>query len=210
MNTIQAKLTLHKNIFFRSKLEVKWAKLFENIGLSSIYEPCSVNTRHGQYVPDFYLPSVKTWVEVKPVQPSKIELDKFIDVCVKHNEFGLLVQGFPQSHPSGVEPHLARCNVHLVLPSGINVRISADELYQLAIYEVPGMIWVLDNLITNSKKHYGGYLPPLEDYLRVIAIAPARKKIIARRKSKHIRKSIGQVALMLTKLNHRLQRKGAA
>lgn len=210
MKTIQAKLSMHHHTFFRSKLEVKWAQLFEGLGISSIYEPCGVVTSKGQYIPDFYLPALKTWIEVKPFKPSHIELLKFIEVCVKHKEFGFLVQGYPKSFPCGVEPHLANCNVDLVLPNGAHFQLSADEIYQLSITGCKGLEWVIGQIITESEKHYGGYLPPINEYVRVLDLKPANKKIVARRKRPHLNKGIKQACKVMELLYRRQQPKGAA
>lgn len=84
--TIAAKPTLYKGTIFRSRLEAKWARAFDLLELPYIYEPqgylldrAAMPQRsevpiglieedpkdHRPYVPDFYLPTLGAWVEVK-------------------------------------------------------------------------------------------------------------------------------------------------
>lgn len=54
----QPKPTWYNNYYFRSKLEAKWAVLFDHMKITWEYEPetfiCDDKT---QYTPDFYLPN---------------------------------------------------------------------------------------------------------------------------------------------------------
>lgn len=62
--------TRYKGYRFRSRLEARWAVFFDALGIEWVYEPegyekkdCNGNTI--RYLPDFYLPKAKRWVEVK-------------------------------------------------------------------------------------------------------------------------------------------------
>lgn len=51
---------------FRSRLEARWAVFFDAIGMKWKYEIQGYETDDGaRYLPDFYLPNDKIWVEVK-------------------------------------------------------------------------------------------------------------------------------------------------
>lgn len=71
--TIQAIETRYAGCVFRSRLEARWAVFFDELGIEWEYEPQGFNLpwrltfAEGviRYLPDFYLPSLKTWVEVK-------------------------------------------------------------------------------------------------------------------------------------------------
>lgn len=73
--------TLH-GARFRSTLEAHWAAFFEALGASWQYEP---ETHHMAsqkfgYTPDFYLPGLKTIIEVKPCPVTEPRLiDKYSD-----------------------------------------------------------------------------------------------------------------------------------
>lgn len=53
---------------YRSKLEGQWAAFFETLGVRFEYEPEAFRIDERNYLPDFYLPSVRDglWIEVKP------------------------------------------------------------------------------------------------------------------------------------------------
>ncbi|NLZ31344.1 MAG: hypothetical protein GX885_11510 [Methanomicrobiales archaeon] len=79
----QPKPTWYNNYFFRSKLEAKWAVLFDYMKVAWTYEPDQYICDDGsQYTPDFYLPESYIrddkglFIEVKPegmVNPEYIE-----------------------------------------------------------------------------------------------------------------------------------------
>lgn len=64
--SIAAIETIYKGKRFRSRLEVRWAMFFDELGLEWQYEPQQYGCRTAYYVPDFYLPQKKMFVEVKP------------------------------------------------------------------------------------------------------------------------------------------------
>lgn len=51
---------------FRSRLEARWAALFDLYDIEWIYEPEGFETPSVNYLPDFYLPGLRCYVEVKP------------------------------------------------------------------------------------------------------------------------------------------------
>jgi len=75
---------------FRSRLEARFAFFWNRVGLSYEYEPRLFEfplSNHSpllpthpsktiKYEPDFYLPSLKVWIEVKPKYPKPIEIVK--------------------------------------------------------------------------------------------------------------------------------------
>ena len=65
---IKAIETRYKGYRFRSRLEARWAVFFDAAGIDWQYEPqgFDLGSDLGAYLPDFYLPASKTWVEIKP------------------------------------------------------------------------------------------------------------------------------------------------
>jgi hypothetical protein len=52
---------------FRSRLEARWAVFFDALGVAWEYEPEGFDLgAAGLYLPDFWLPSLGAWFEVKP------------------------------------------------------------------------------------------------------------------------------------------------
>ncbi|MFI6496851.1 hypothetical protein [Nonomuraea typhae] len=63
---IQAVPLTYKGIKFRSSLEADWAATFDELDIYWQYEPMGLLLPSGQrYLPDFFLPSINTWAEVK-------------------------------------------------------------------------------------------------------------------------------------------------
>ncbi len=60
--------TVLDGIRYRSRLEVRWAVFFRQLGLSFLYEPLTAHFRTGgAYKPDFFLlGDLQCWYEVKP------------------------------------------------------------------------------------------------------------------------------------------------
>jgi hypothetical protein len=60
--------TIYSGIRFRSKTEAKWALFMDIIGCKWIYEPEGYDLGNGVfYCPDFYLPDIETFLEIKPI-----------------------------------------------------------------------------------------------------------------------------------------------
>jgi hypothetical protein len=69
--TLKAIETRYKGFRFRSRLEARWAVFFDALGISWSYEPEGFELgRAGRYLPDFWLPDLRMWVEIKPEQPT--------------------------------------------------------------------------------------------------------------------------------------------
>ena len=58
--------TLYAGILFRSRLEARWAMYFDLLGYEWDYELEGFSTKFGGYLPDFYLPKLGIFVEIKP------------------------------------------------------------------------------------------------------------------------------------------------
>lgn len=69
----------YKGIKFRSSLEADWAATFDAVGIYWNYEPMALQLPSGQfYLPDFFLPTLHTWAEVKG--PHWERIDKAIEL----------------------------------------------------------------------------------------------------------------------------------
>ncbi len=61
---------------FRSRLEARWARFFKELDLDFKYEVEGFDLGGLWYLPDFWLPSLNLWVEVKPEEPTDEENEK--------------------------------------------------------------------------------------------------------------------------------------
>lgn len=70
--------TFYKGYHFRSRLEARYAVFFDALGWEWLYEDEGywLGETLGNYLPDFFLPKFKLFVEVKGEAPSDLELAK--------------------------------------------------------------------------------------------------------------------------------------
>lgn len=84
---------------FRSRLEARWAVYFDNAGIDWEYEKEGYVVGGVPYLPDFWLPQVNMWAEVKPMEFTKEETQKLIDLVLL-TKFGCLsLVGVPEWKP---------------------------------------------------------------------------------------------------------------
>jgi hypothetical protein len=77
MNGIKAIETQYKGFLFRSRLEARWAVFFDALRVKWEYEKEGFEFDDGtRYLPDFWLPEHKLWVEVKGDNPTGDEIEK--------------------------------------------------------------------------------------------------------------------------------------
>jgi hypothetical protein len=88
--------TRYRGARFRSRTEARWAVYFDSIGLTWEYEREGYDLGDGVlYLPDFWLPQVSMFAEVKPRELLPDEMDK-IERLVKQGGFPcLLLVGMP-------------------------------------------------------------------------------------------------------------------
>jgi hypothetical protein len=75
MPTITPIQTQYAGCLFRSRLEARWAVFFDHLGITWRYEPEGFNLDGQWYLPDFYLPGLDAWYEVKGTKPTEREED---------------------------------------------------------------------------------------------------------------------------------------
>lgn len=63
---IQPIPTLYRGVSFRSRLEARWAVFYDALGIEWQYEPEGYSLPHGPYLPDFWLPQIAAFIEIKP------------------------------------------------------------------------------------------------------------------------------------------------
>jgi nucleoside 2-deoxyribosyltransferase len=70
---VKAIETCYKGYRFRSRLEARWAVFWDALGVPYDYEPQGFDLGElGWYLPDFWLPNEKLWVEIKPGPPPAV------------------------------------------------------------------------------------------------------------------------------------------
>jgi hypothetical protein len=101
MKEIKAIETMYNGYRFRSRLEARWAVFFNAIRMHYEYEMEGFSLPNGKsYLPDFYLPHLKVYVEIKPSFDGLTENDlwKFDGFATNGEKQLLLIAGVPLSH----------------------------------------------------------------------------------------------------------------
>ncbi len=131
--------TRYKGYRFRSRLEARWAVYFDAIGLKWEYEPEGFEFKNGtRYLPDFRLPEIGKWAEVKPEPLTGEEMHKIFLLSRHTDKFVLALVGVPtiQSYEGFLACQLPKSGQGLepwILDSGI------DEKYGTGLE----VIWYL-------------------------------------------------------------------
>lgn len=88
--TIKAIDTPYAGHLFRSRLEARWAVVLDTAGIPWEYESEGYELPNGlgRYLPDFYLPTLNTFLEVKGTAPTQDEKQKLLSLCKARNAFG--------------------------------------------------------------------------------------------------------------------------
>lgn len=92
--------TVYNGYRFRSRLEARWAVFFDAAGIKYEYEPEGFVLENGKwYLPDFYLPKIEAYVEIKHNNLGDDELYEAEDTClwlhVQSEKLVLLCEGDP-------------------------------------------------------------------------------------------------------------------
>lgn len=74
VTTIKAIETQYNGYRFRSRVEARWARFFDALGVKYEYEKEGYDLGDaGWYLPDFWLPQLGVWVEIKGADPTENE-----------------------------------------------------------------------------------------------------------------------------------------
>ena len=117
MADIKAISTLYNGYRFRSRLEAKWALYFDALGIQYEYEPEGYVFNDGTcYLPDFYLPQMESYFEVKPYSISEKDAieakDKLEYLAEGTNKFAMICYGDPVDNDIQIYGHFS-CNGYL-------------------------------------------------------------------------------------------------
>lgn len=80
---------------YRSRLEARYAVFFDTLGIKYEYEKEGYQFRSGWYLPDFWLPDLRSWIEIKGKDPSDSELSLMYDLVGAQDGIGHIFCGLP-------------------------------------------------------------------------------------------------------------------
>jgi hypothetical protein len=93
VTAIKAIETRYKGRKFRSRLEARWAVFFDALGVQWEYEPEGFDLGEaGYYLPDFWLPDLDCWIEVKGHDIQSEEMKKASALAVGTGKFVFILR----------------------------------------------------------------------------------------------------------------------
>ncbi len=95
--TPKAIQTKYAGCRFRSRTEARWAVFFTAMGWRWEYEKEGFALPSGRYLPDFWLPDLRVWWEVKGEAPSHREQDLLRELTAETGEWAVMCEGQPKS-----------------------------------------------------------------------------------------------------------------
>lgn len=111
--------TKYNGFTFRSRMEARWAVFMDSLGVKYNYEPEAYELDKGLvYLPDFWVPSLETFIEIKPDKPKAHEEHKAMLLARQSMHRVIILTGNP------VLPTNDLHGGYIYFPSG-----SADEYY---------------------------------------------------------------------------------
>lgn len=75
--------TIYNGYRFRSRLEARWAVFFDTLGIKYEYEMEGYDLDGEWYLPDFWLPELDCWIEIKGKEPTLDEFGKAETLCME-------------------------------------------------------------------------------------------------------------------------------
>jgi len=85
--------TKYAGCLFRSRLEARWAVFFDHVGVTWRYEPEGFDLDGDWYLPDFYLPEIEKWFEVKGTKPTDHEGELARKLAISHRNDVIVAWG---------------------------------------------------------------------------------------------------------------------
>lgn len=169
----------HNGNVFRSATEYRWALVFESLKIHYLYEVQCFDTAYGRYLPDFYLPNLKVWVEIKGLEPTDTEVKKCMAVRSQTGEPVLIISGRPDAtrYHEGMLPTGFSLSCIIEGKNSVGMMFSPSELY-LLVKEVCGecaekiSIWLVFSMIKAKEFERDGYWISdlVEKYFRLIVV----------------------------------------
>lgn len=92
--------THYSGYHFRSRTEARWAVYFDTLKIKYEYEKEGYDLgKLGWYLPDFWLPQVNMFAEVKGKKFTKKEYEKCLELVKQSNYPCLMLVGIPEDKP---------------------------------------------------------------------------------------------------------------
>jgi hypothetical protein len=87
--------TTYRQITYRSRTEARWAAYFDELRVNAVYEGEGFDLDGMWYLPDFWLPGISAWFEVKGTEPTPDEIEKVRRLAAASGRLVLIAIGHP-------------------------------------------------------------------------------------------------------------------
>jgi hypothetical protein len=92
--TTQPEKWLYNGRVFHGDLEARWAAFFDTLGVPHEYESQTFTLPYGgTFVPDFWLPKQRAWIDISPGLPNEDDLVKAADLSFATRQFVYVLWG---------------------------------------------------------------------------------------------------------------------
>ena len=94
MGSIAAIPTEYQYTLFRSRMEARWAVFFDRLNIRFEYEWQPYKTSCGAYLPDFYIPLLGAFIELKPAPPDIVQETKIAELSLGTDDHPVISEFF--------------------------------------------------------------------------------------------------------------------
>lgn len=147
----------YNGITYRSRLEARWAMFFDLTKTPFLYEPEGFSLNRIRYLPDFYLPHLGYWVEVKGKPPTEEEKHKgFLLTQATRKPIIFLSghMGFNHNHQNGSYVHAYKMEVIYGFNRPHPQYDSDSQNWTFMILFGNGIVSERKSRINNARLHY--------------------------------------------------------
>lgn len=157
MNNIKPIETRYRGYRCRSRLEARWMVFFDALGIVFEYEREGFELPDGRrYLPDFWLPQVKMWAEVKPFDFSPAELSLASELVKRTGFRCLMLVGSPDLRSYSEVPGVSGENF------ATDYIVNNDYLNEGRFYSSTGFERNDDPDLRDNLRLYPGYIGAIE------------------------------------------------
>ena len=164
----------HNGYRLRSYTELMWARLMEAAEIFYLYEPDLIRVDDGYYLPDFWLPHVGIYLEVKGKEPTVDEIKKADAVMARTGREVVFLIGRPGSDDGG----LFNCGFLARGAAGWTHNISPNDLHRLVLKLVSRTMWF--RIILSVKEDDMDYVRRAGDILEEMFLVRADRSDMER------------------------------
>lgn len=118
--------TYYNGYLFRSRLEARWAVFYDSLGIKYEYEKEGYNLSCGWYLPDFWLPELEYWIEIKGQEATQQEMLKVRILCLESSHSVFIFDQGAIEIDDGRNPMLNNAKAFFISDDG---RTIEDEGY---------------------------------------------------------------------------------